>query len=199
MKDKNNTTTFKLWEVIIITLVSSLIMSLSTGYVVFRSRGSSPATNSKELNEFITTYNNIISNYYDDIDESALVDAAINGMLKYLGDPYTTYLNENNTSLLTDSLKGTYEGIGVRVTTNEKGEIVIIDVFDDTPASKAGLASNDIIIKINDEDLTDKTSNDAVDIIRNSQKIVLEVKRGEEVLSFNDEKKSLNIPIKKEI
>ena len=61
---KENKTTFELWEVILITLVASLIMSLSTGYVVYRSNtGSNCSTvsNSKYLGEFVTSYNNILN------------------------------------------------------------------------------------------------------------------------------------------
>lgn len=203
MKDNNNKpTTFKLWEVIVITLVSSLIMSLSTGYVAYRSKIINNSNNSKELNEFIMSYHNIINNYYDEVDESALVDAAINGMLKYLGDPYTTYLNENNTSALNESLNGTYEGIGVKVSENENKEIVVRNVLEDTPASKAGILENDIITKINEKDLTGLTATDAVNLIKESStnEIKIEVKRNEEIKSFNLIKSSLIYPsIYKEI
>ncbi len=203
MKNKENKpTTFKLWEVIVITLVSSLIMSLSTGYVVSRNKTVKSLGNSKALNEFISSYKNIVDNYYDEIDETALVDAAINGMLKYLGDPYTTYLNESNTNILNDSLSGTYEGIGVTVSLNENSEIVIREVFEDTPAYRAGLQKDDIITKINDNDLTGKSSTDAVTIIKEAKNspIKIEVKRNEEIKTFNVEKSSLYIPaIYKEI
>ena len=165
MKSNESRATFKLWEVILITLVSSLVMSLSTGYVVFRSKEKSPQTDSKYINEFISSYNNIINNYYADkdeqVDESALIDAAINGMLSYLKDPYTTYLNENNTNLLTDSLNGSYDGIGVLVNDTIDNTIQIVTVYENSPAEKAGIISGDIITKIDDIDLTDKEANDA--------------------------------------
>ena len=198
MNNKDNKiTTFRLWEVIIITLISSLVMSLSTGYVVFRgNKLNNNPNNSKELNELIASYNNIVNNYYNDIDETALVDAALNGMLKYLEDPYTTYLNETNTSILTNSLKGTYEGIGIAVNSNENNEIVIREVFEDTPASEAGLKVNDIITKINNTDLTDGTATDAVNIIKESttNEIKIEIKRDNEIKNIIIEKKSLIYP-----
>ncbi len=202
MKNKDSKPIFKLWEVIVITLVSSLIMSFSTGYLVYTSNKTPKNTNSKELNELISSYNNIVNNYYDEIDQSALVDSAINGMLKYLGDPYTTYLNENNTNLLNDSLNGSYQGIGVEVTTNENKEIVIKKVFEDSPAERAGIMSEDIIIKIDDTDLTDKDHYDAVEIIKNNTNgnIKITVKRGEEIKEFTVNKATLYVPaIYKEI
>ena len=196
---KENKTTFELWEVILITLVASLIMSLSTGYVVYRSNtGSNCSTvsNSKYLGEFITSYNNILNNYYDKVDQSALVDAAINGMLSYLGDPYTTYLDENNSNLLTDSLSGTYEGIGVQVQLNSDNKLEIQEVFDDSPSAKAGILKGDIITSINGTDITGKSATDAVDIIKKStdKTISLKVLRNNAELTFSVERSTLYVP-----
>lgn len=197
MKNNEVKANFKLWEVIIITLVSSLIMGLSTGYIVYKKNNNhNNPTNSKYLNEFINSYNNIINNYYDNVDEGELIDSAINGMLKYLNDPYTTYLDESNTSLLNDSLKGSYEGIGVKVTTTEEGKILIASVINDTPSSRAGLKKGDIITRIDNVSLTDKNASDAVSIIKSNttNNILMEIDRNGEKLSFTLEKKSIYIP-----
>ena len=198
MKNNESKAKFSLLEVIIITLVASLIMSLSTGYVVFRGKGTNykTVTNSKPLNEFVTSYNNIINNYYDEVDESALVEAAISGMMDYLGDPYTSYLNSTNTNLLTDSLNGSYDGIGVEVKTSEENKIIITNVFDNSPASKAGLLAGDIISKIDGNDLSEKTADDAVELIQNndSNAIALEINRNGEIKNFTLAKSSLYVP-----
>ena len=105
MKDKRKTKskkpTFELWEVIVITLVASIIMGVSTGCVVYNNKKDNcfSSNDSKYLAEFEKSYKSILENYYDDIDENKLVEAAISGMLSYLGDPYTTYLNENSTNV----------------------------------------------------------------------------------------------------
>ena len=110
MKKENKKPTFKLWEVIVISVISSLIMSLGTGYIAYRNinNGKQNTSNNKHLQEFVKSYNKILDNYYDNVNEEALIDAAIQGMLNYLGDPYTTYLNESSKSYLTSSLTGTY-------------------------------------------------------------------------------------------
>jgi carboxyl-terminal processing protease len=195
----NKKPTFELWEVIVIALIASLIMSVSTGYVVYRSNSNescSKVVNSKYIGEFVTSYNNIINNYYDKVDQNALIDSAINGMLSYLGDPYTSYLDESNTNLLTDSLTGTYEGIGVQIKTSSDNKLVIDKVFDDSPASKAGIAVNDIITSINGTDVTSKSADEAVKIIKNSndKKVVLIVNRNGQSLTFNLEVTKLFVP-----
>ena len=118
-------------------------------------------------------------------------------MLSYLKDPYTTYLNENNTNLLTDSLNGTYEGIGVEVNNTIDNTIEIVNVFANSPADKAGIIAGDIILKIDDVDLADKDASEAVNLIKENKagKINISVKRNNEILSFNLQKSTLNIPI----
>ena len=195
-KPKNKKPTFELWEVIAITLVASIIMSISTGCVVYNNKKDNciNSNDSKYLAEFEKSYKSIVENYYDNIDETKLVEAAISGMLTYLGDPYTTYLNENSTTILNDSLNGSYEGVGIEVNTSENGKINIVNVFDDSPAQKAGIKPGDIITKINDVDMSSKSSNDAVSIIQKNKKITIEVNRNSKLLSFNLEKTSLYVP-----
>ena len=195
IKDKKPT--FELWEVLVITLVSSVIMGLSTGYVAYRSNTKYVNTGNEYINELVKSYNNITANYYDNIDEKSLVDAAINGMLNYLGDPYTTYLDKTNTNSLTDALAGTYEGIGIEVSKNDNNEIEVKTVFDDTPSSEAGLLVGDVIIKINEEDVTTKTTTDAVAIIKSSKSsnIKLQIKRNEEIKDIDVVRKELYLPV----
>lgn len=195
IKDKKPT--FELWEVLVITLVSSVIMGLSTGYVAYRSNTKYVNTGNEYINELVKSYNNITANYYDNIDEKSLVDAAINGMLNYLGDPYTTYLDKTNTNSLTDALAGTYEGIGIEVSKNDNNEIEVKTVFDDTPSSEAGLLVGDVILKINEEDVTTKTTTDAVAIIKSSKSsnINLQIKRNEEIKDIDVVRKELYLPV----
>lgn len=195
IKDKKPT--FELWEVLVITLVSSIIMGLSTGYVAYRSNKNYINTGNEYINELVKSYNNITANYYDNIDEKSLVDAAINGMLNYLGDPYTTYLDKTNTNSLTDALAGTYEGIGIEVSKNDNNEIEVKTVFDDTPSSEAGLLVGDVILKINEEDVTTKTTTDAVAIIKSSKSsnIKLQIKRNEEIKDIDVVRKELYLPV----
>ena len=197
---KKNKPTFELWEVILITLITSLIMSATTGYALFTNRkisNCSAITNNKHLGNFISSYNSVISEYYKDVDEEGLINAAINGMLTYLDDPYTTYLNENSKNALLESLKGKYQGIGIEILKKENNLIEIVTVFEDGPAAEAGLLVGDILKSINDVDLTDKTSEEAVAVIKNSddKNIKITVARNEELLTFNVVRKTLFIPV----
>ena len=78
-------------------------------------------------------------------------------MYQYLGDPYTSYIDEEATEDLTDRLNGEYTGIGVEITKVENG-ILVITVFEGGPAQKAGVEAGDIIVKVNGEDITSKSA-----------------------------------------
>lgn len=195
-KSKDKKPTFELWEVIVIAIVSSIIMSLGTGYIAFRNNSLANVTNNKNLQEFVKSYNSILNNYYDNVNEEELVDAAIKGMLNYLQDPYTTYLNESSKSALTSSLTGTYEGIGVQVTSDEENRVYITKVFDDTPAKTAGLEPGDIIVNVNDTDVTEKTSNEIVSLIKESKdaKVKITVLRENVSKTFDLTRENLYVP-----
>lgn len=181
MKDYLKKTKFELWEVIAITLFSSLVMSFCTGYLVYRSScGKVTSVNGDEyLAELYKAYDEIKSNYYSSVDLGSLVDAGIKGMFSYLGDPYTTYLDKDQTDILTDSLKGTQHGIGVLINlSDEEKKIIISKVYDNTPAMEAGLVSGDEIVKVNDK-LVSESENlkDITALIKSSDEVKLVIQR----------------------
>lgn len=181
MKDYLKKTKFELWEVIAITLFSSLVMSFCTGYLVYRSScGKVTSVNGDEyLAELYKAYDEIKSNYYSSVDLGSLVDAGIKGMFSYLGDPYTTYLDKDQTDNLTDSLKGTQHGIGVLINlSDEEKKIIISKVYDNTPAKEAGLVSGDEIVKVNDK-LVSESENlkDITALIKSSDEVKLVIQR----------------------
>ena len=198
---KKNKPTFKLWEVLLIAFVASLIMGLSTGYVVYmesKERNIHIKANDKNIETFLNVYNAILNDYYGEkIDKEGLIDAAIKGMVTYLDDPYTTYLNEDSKEYLLDSLNGTYEGIGVEIRQEDDNSIVIITVFDKSPAAEAGLKAGDIIKTINGQSLKEKSATDAVNIIRENQdgNVKIEVQRIDQILTFELKRSTLNVPV----
>ena len=70
-----------------------------------------------------------------------MVDAAISAMLNYLGEDYSTYMNQDETEDLANKLSGKYNGIGISITNGNE----IVKVYDDTPAKNAGLEEHDLI------------------------------------------------------
>lgn len=169
---KNKTVSFNLLEVIVIILITSLVVAVSTGVIVYQNYNEiddsvSNGSNKDYLKELETAYNNILNSYVEKVDQKELTNAAIDGMYKYLGDPYTSYLDEETTADLTDRLKGEYKGIGVEITKVDEG-ILVANVFEKSPAEQAGILMGDLIIKVNGESTLDKTVKEVSNIIKNS-------------------------------
>lgn len=186
-------------QLAIIVSVPTLIMSIISGSLVYsrlNNTGKVTTTNNKYVNEFISTYNKLLDEYYEDLDENKLVDAAINGMLEYTGDDYTIYMNEDATESLNEKLEGTYEGIGIRISLNDSNEIYVYEVFDESPAKVAGMQTGDILLSINGEDLSGKSTEEASKLIQDStqSKFTIVIRRNEENLTFEVERKTLIVP-----
>ena len=166
-KEDDNNYTFK--EVVIITIFSlglgfftcfSFVKIFNNGRSVFFS---------DDLDKIADTYYAIVDNYYGDLDKDELIESAINGMVSSVGDYYTSYSDSDSTSEFLETVDGTYEGIGCTVGMNADEQIVVVEVFVDGPADKAGLKVGDIITKVDGEDYTDKTSTDVSEYVKNSE------------------------------
>ena len=122
----------------------------------------------KDLNKVIDTYDTITKDYYGKIDKSTLVDNAVNAMTESVKDVYTNYSDEEEATTFMENVEGTYEGIGVSVSSKD-GKITIIKVFNNSPAAKSGLKEKDIIIKIDGKDFANKTSSDIAKYIKENK------------------------------
>lgn len=170
----NKNVNFSLLEVIIIILVTGIVVSLSTGLIVYNnydkiSKSKSDDTSS-EIKEFTESYNHIINSYIDEVDKSKLIDAAISGMYNFLNDEYSIYMDNDMTESLNEQLEGTYDGIGIEMTMNNKGVIYVTQVFKNTSAEKAGLKPDDILVALDGESLEGKTTAEVASIIKKGKK-----------------------------
>ena len=84
-----------------------------------------------------------------DVDQSKVIDAAINGMLQSL-DPYSSYITPENFKIMNEDSKGEFGGLGIEITM-EKGFVKVISPLEDSPADRVGIKPGDYIIKINDK------------------------------------------------
>lgn len=176
---KDKIATFNLIEVIVIIIMTSLVVSVSTGIIVYKNYYKIDKTSSNKdyLKELEYAYNNILNSYVEKVDEKELTNAAIKGMYNYLGDPYTSYLDKDSTDNLMDRLKGEYKGIGVEITTNESGTVVMT-VFENSPAEEAGIMVGDIITKVKGVDVNGKTTSEVSNMIKSTNgNVEIEVNR----------------------
>ncbi|WP_312699973.1 S41 family peptidase [Sedimentibacter sp.] len=99
-------------------------------------------------------------------DEEKMLEGALEGTLKALGDPYTQFMNKEEFSALMQDTEGSYEGIGVYITESDDNRIMVVSPIEDTPADKAGLKTGDKIIKINGTEYTASQIKQAVNVMK---------------------------------
>jgi carboxyl-terminal processing protease len=118
----------------------------------------------RELNLFGDVFERVRADYVEKPDDSKLVESAINGMLAGL-DPHSSYMDPNSFRDMQVQTRGEFGGLGIEVTM-EDGLVKVVAPIDDTPAAKAGVMANDIITKLDDEQVQGLTLNQAVDKMR---------------------------------
>jgi carboxyl-terminal processing protease len=91
-------------------------------------------------------YDTVMEGYYIEPDATELEDGLCRGLMSGLNDPYSAYMTEKEYSSWMDSVTGEFEGIGISFTTDENGNYVIVSVFKNSPAEKAGLEAGDFIL-----------------------------------------------------
>ena len=166
-KKKKKKINYTMSETIIIMIIV-FGLGLIIGGIVMYGRGSFRG-NTQSLNEFISTYDEIVDSYYQEVDKDKLLEAGISGMIRYLGDPYSTYMSKEAAEDFSEDIEGTYQGIGAEIKYNDDNLPTIGRVFENSPAEKAGLKENDVILKVNDTDVTKKKLSEIANIVKGEQ------------------------------
>jgi len=118
----------------------------------------------KKIDLFSEVLEKIQKEYVDEVDQSEVMDSAINGVLQSL-DPYSAYMSPEIFKEMQTETSGEFGGLGIEVSM-EAGVVKVISPIDDTPAAKVGVKSGDYIVKINDEQVQGKTLMEAVNLMR---------------------------------
>jgi carboxyl-terminal processing protease len=134
-----------------------------------------------EFEKLYSTYDTIKDNYYEEIDEEKLVDGAINGMIKSLDDPYSAYMDKKEASSFHESISSSFEGIGAEIQ-EQDGQIMVVSPIKGSPAEKAGVKPNDIILSVDGKSVEGLSSSEAVLKIRGEKgtKVDLSISRAGE-------------------
>ncbi|EGG81499.1 C-terminal processing peptidase [Lachnospiraceae bacterium 2_1_46FAA] len=106
----------------------------------------------------------------DEIKESDLENFLLKGYVNGLKDPYSVYYNEEETKELYETTEGEYSGIGAVMSQNlETGVITMVNVYEDSPAEKAGFKNNDILYKVNGKDISTEDISKVVNKIKGEE------------------------------
>jgi carboxyl-terminal processing protease len=117
-----------------------------------------------QLTLFGEVFERVRTEYVERPDDSKLIGSAINGMLTGL-DPHSSYMDPSSFHEMEVQTRGEFDGLGIELTM-EDGLLKVVAPIDDTPAAKAGVMANDIITKLNDEQVHGLTLNQAAEKMR---------------------------------
>ena len=174
---------FNYAEVIVIMLIALIIGGIIGSFLNFTAKDNKNVATTncisnkvpEGFDEFLQAYDNIVNNYYEEVNSKELIEAGINGMLEYLGDDYSVYMNQETTENFNEQVQGKYTGIGVEIMLLEDGGVKITSVFDNSPASKAGLKKDDIFVSVNGTDVSNSNALEVSKLIKESEKEKIEV------------------------
>ena len=135
----------------------------------------------EQLDLFGDIFERIRAQYVEDVDESKLIEAAIDGMLTSL-DPHSSYLSPEDAAAMRVQTRGEFGGLGIEVT-QEEGFVKVVSPIDGTPADEAGIEAGDFITHVDGESVLGLTLDKAVELMRGpvgSEIVITVVREGED-------------------
>lgn len=172
-------------DLLIIIVVTVTISCVFTGFILnFQYRKNisylnSDNVSSEHITEFIDVYTEVVDNFYEEVDQEGMIEAALTGMMGYLEDNYSIYLDKEETDELSLTLDGSYQGMGVQAYGN-----IIVHIYENSPAEKAGLKLYDEIIEVNGVKIDINNGNKITDSLKNDKENTIVVVRDEKELTF---------------
>ncbi|MGB3393534.1 MAG: S41 family peptidase [Stenotrophomonas sp.] len=131
----------------------------------------------EEVRRFVAVYNAVRAAYVEPVDDKALMQSAVRGLLLDL-DPHSTYFDKEDAEAFDEQATGAYEGIGVELL--QQGDVLkVVSPIDDTPAARAGLRAGDLIVAIDGKPIS---AVEAMEPLRGpaGSQVLLSIARGAE-------------------
>ena len=146
-------------------ILRQIFLTLSFVFFIQSNVHSNPSDKLYEkLDLFSDVLGTLKKEYVDDVEQSEVIDSAINGMLQSL-DPYSAYMSPDSFKNMNSDTKGEFGGLGIEITM-EAGLVKIITPIEGTPADKAGVEAGDYIVKIDNKQVKGMSMLDAVKLMR---------------------------------
>ena len=189
---KNNKYNFM--EVVALMIIASIFGMLLGGVLMYK-KGSLNTGIKKELNEFLNTYTEVLNEYYEEIPAQELLEAGVKGMISYLGDPYSVYMDKDTTMAFNEKVSGEYVGIGTEIIMYADGKVEFKDVYEDGPAYDAGIRNGDILVKVDGTKIENMKLTEISKLVKGKvgTKVKITVLRNEEEKTFEVKRKSIDI------
>ena len=146
--------------------------------------------------ENLKSFRTVIDQYYiGEIDEQKILDETIKGYVNGLDDEYSEYMTKEEWEEFQADALGNYVGIGIYMTIDENGNVVILSPIEGTPAADVGLKEGDVIVNVNDESVLGFSSDEVSSKIKGEEgtKVKITVLRNNEYLDFEVERKAIKV------
>lgn len=142
---------------VIFLVFSVLVTTVLSGVVI---------ANVNNVGRLVHVVQLIRSDYLENASTAQLVEGATKGVVEVLGDPYSTYMNAQEYQELFQMLEGKFGGIGIVLSLKDPQKLVVLRPIKNSPASRAGIQSGDVVTKINDSDTSGMEQDKAVGLMR---------------------------------
>ena len=164
----------------LILLLITLVACVSMASAQEENEDSGIALTIDDLRTFTDVFNQLRSNFVDEVDDHTLLVAAIEGMVSKL-DPYSAFLDPDQSQVFDDSSRGRYGGIGIRIDLRDN-RIVIDEVTPDGPAEREGVIPGDVITAVQGRSVRERNLFDSVDALKGEpgSKIKIRVRTGQD-------------------
>ena len=149
----------------------------------------------EDLSKIELVYKTLMNGYVDkNISKDNLINGALKGMSDAAGDPYTTYLVNEETAAIDETLTGSFGGIGAELR-SENNKVIISNTREGTPSQKIGLQENDVILKVDGEDMEGKSISYVVSKVRGEigTDVTLTIQRGSQELEVKITRAKISI------
>ncbi len=203
--DKKN----NIYKIVMVIIVTMLVTFLATSVIFYNYYMKTDSGNIEALTKYIsisqstTTLGKKIeilkryleNEYMGELDEEKMIETALKGYVAGLGDEYTEYLTEDELEELMVSVNGNYVGIGIYMTQNTEGDIVVLLPIEGSPAEEAKLQTGDIINKVNGIECKGLELTEVSNMVKGEEgtKVNLEILRDEMNFSIDVERRTVEI------
>lgn len=197
-----------IYKFVIILVITSCIVAIASagvtkyylnvnGYSIMKEdSGENSDENITAISKTLKSFRSMIDrNYIGEIDESKMLDETIKGYINGLDDEYSEYFTKEEWNEFEASALGNYVGIGIYMSQDKSGNIVVVSPIKETPAEEAGIQTEDIIVEVNGESVVGETTDVVASKIKGEPgtKVKLKLLRDSEYIDLEIERKEIKV------
>ena len=194
----------KIYRSIMLVIITALITALVTTIVIYKRIDNKTnidtivaSKDNSGLELTLSRIRTILDNtYIGTLDDKSMLEGAIKGYVAGVGDQYTEYYTKEEMQSKLEEVTGNYVGIGIyMLVDSSSGTILVTEPMEGSPAEKAGIKTGDFIVNVEGEDVTAENVSKMSDKIKGEEgtKVKIKVRRGEETIDFEIERKKIVI------